>query len=268
MMNIKKNTNLKIGLLIIGTLLFFMILSLFWTPYDPYLIDEVNRLKPPSLKHILGTDQLGRDIFSRVMIASQGAFYVGLIAVFIGGIIGSFLGTISGYFSNWIDEVISKIIDAFMSIPSILFLLVFITIFGKDLKNTAISIGILNIPTFFRVSRGKVMEIKNLPYITWAKIMGIKEIKIIFSHIFPNMLSTIIVVGALSFSTAILTEASLSYLGMGVNPPQPTWGEIIYRAQEYITTNPYYAFVPGVLISLVAIGFNLLGEGIKEYIKK
>lgn len=267
-MNLSKNTNLKIGLSIIGVLFFFMILSTFWTPYNPYLIDELNRLKPPSFSHILGTDQLGRDILSRVMVASQGAFYVGFISVLIGGIIGSFLGTISGYFSNWIDEIISKIIDAFMSIPSILFLLVFITIFGKDLKNTAISIGILNIPTFFRISRSKVMEIKNLPYITWARIIGVKEIQIIFSHIFPNILSTLIVVGALSFSTAILTEASLSYLGMGANPPEPTWGEIIYRAQEYITTNPFYAFVPGVLISLVAIGFNLLGEGIKEYIKK
>ncbi|MEG0234974.1 ABC transporter permease [Cetobacterium sp.] len=267
-MNVSKNTNLKVGLSIIGVLFFFMILSIFWTPHNPYLIDELNRLKPPSFTHILGTDQLGRDILSRVMIASQGAFYVGFISVLIGGIIGSFLGTISGYFSNWIDEILSKIVDAFVSIPSILFLLVFITIFGKDLKNTAISIGILNIPTFFRISRGKVMEIKNLPYITWAKIIGVKEIQIIFSHIFPNILSTIIVVGALSFSTAILTEASLSYLGMGANPPEPTWGEIIYRAQEYITTNPFYAFVPGVLISLVAIGFNLLGEGIKEYIKK
>lgn len=267
-MNVSKNTNLKVGLSIIGVLFFFMILSIFWTPYNPYLIDELNRLKPPSFTHILGTDQLGRDILSRVMIASQGAFYVGFISVLIGGIIGSFLGTISGYFLNWIDEILSKIVDAFVSIPSILFLLVFITIFGKDLKNTAISIGILNIPTFFRISRSKVMEIKNLPYITWAKIIGVKEIQIIFSHIFPNILSTIIVVGALSFSTAILTEASLSYLGMGANPPEPTWGEIIYRAQEYITTNPFYAFVPGVLISLVAIGFNLLGEGIKEYIKK
>ncbi|MGL5777745.1 ABC transporter permease [Cetobacterium sp.] len=267
-MNVSKNINLKVGLSIIGVLFFFMILSIFWTPYNPYLIDELNRLKPPSFTHILGTDQLGRDILSRVMIASQGAFYVGFISVLIGGIIGSFLGTISGYFSNWIDEILSKIVDAFVSIPSILFLLVFITIFGKDLKNTAISIGILNIPTFFRISRSKVMEIKNLPYITWAKIIGVKEIQIIFSHIFPNILSTIIVVGALSFSTAILTEASLSYLGMGANPPEPTWGEIIYRAQEYITTNPFYAFVPGVLISLVAIGFNLLGEGIKEYIKK
>ena len=155
-----------------------------------------------------------------------------------------------------------------MSIPSSLFLLVFITGIGKDLKNTAISIGILNIPTFFRNSRSKVMKIKNLPYITWAKIIGVKEIQIIFSHIFPNILSTLIVVGALSFSTAILTEASLSYLGMGANLPEPTWGEIIYRAQEYSATNPFYAFVPGVLISLVAIGFNLLGEGIKEYIKK
>lgn len=267
-MNIKKNTNLKIGLFIVGFLFFFMLLSLFWTPYNPYLIDEVNRLKSPSFKHILGTDQLGRDIFSRIMIASQGTFYVGFISVLIGGIIGSFLGTISGYFSNWIDEIISKVIDAFMSIPSILFLLVFITIFGKEIKHTAISIGILNIPTFFRISRSKVMEIKNMPYITWAQIIGINRLKIIFSHIFPNIISVIIVVGALSFSTAILTEASLSYLGMGVNPPEPTWGEIIYRAQEYITTNPYYAFVPGVLISLVAIGFNLLGEGIKEYIKK
>lgn len=267
-MNLSKNTNLKIGLSIIGVLFFFMVLSIFWTPYNPYLINELNRLQPPSFSHILGTDQLGRDILSRVMVASQGAFYVGFVSVLIGGIIGSFFGIISGYFSNWIDEVMSKIIDAFISIPSILFLLVFITIFGKDLKNTAISIGILNIPTFFRISRSKVMEIKNLPYITWAKIIGVKETKIIFSHILPNILSTLIVVGALSFSTAILIEASLSYLGMGANPPEPTWGEIIYRAQEYIATNPFYAFVPGVLISLVAIGFNLLGEGVKEYIKK
>ncbi|MGX6592204.1 ABC transporter permease [Cetobacterium ceti] len=267
-MRIKDNTNLKIGLGIIGVLFIIMIISLFWTPYNPYDINELNRLAPPSFTHPLGTDYLGRDLLSRMMIASQSAFYVGILSVAIGGTIGTSLGVISGYFGGWIDEILSKITDAFMSIPSILFLLVIITVLGKDLQNTAISIGILNIPTFFRMSRGKVMEIKNLPYITWAKIMGVKEFRIIFIHILPNIFSTIIVIGALAFSSAILTEASLSYLGMGVNPPQPTWGEIIYRAQEFLSVNPYYAIVPGILISLVAIGFNLLGEGIKEYIRR
>ncbi|MGL4307507.1 ABC transporter permease [Cetobacterium sp. SF1] len=267
-MKIRENTNLKIGVTIIGILFVVMIISLFWTPYDPYYINELNRLQPPSFAHPLGTDYLGRDLLSRIMIASQSAFYVGVLSVAIGGTIGTSLGVISGYFGGWIDEILSKITDAFMAIPSILFLLVIITVLGKDLQNTAISIGILNIPTFFRMSRGKVMEVKNLPYITWAKIMGVKEFRIIFAHILPNIFSTIIVIGALSFSSAILTEASLSYLGMGVNPPQPTWGEIIFRAQEYLSVNPYYALVPGVLISLVAIGFNLLGEGIKDYIRR
>lgn len=267
-MTLKFNTNLKIGLSIVSIIFLMMIVSLFWTPFDPYIIDETNRLAPPSFHHLLGTDHLGRDILSRVMIASQSSFYVGVISVVIGGIIGTFLGVISGYFGGVIDMVISKITDSFMSIPSILFLLLVITVMGKDIHNTAISIGILNIPTFLRISRGKVISIKNLQYVTWAKIIGVKNLRIIFFHIFPNVLPTLIVVCALSFSTAILTEASLSYLGMGVNPPTPTWGELVFRAQDYLTSNPYYAIVPGLLISLVAVGFNLLGEGIKENIER
>lgn len=267
-MNKKMNGNMRAGLIIIGILFFMMILSLFWTPQDPYLINETNRLAMPSLENLLGTDYLGRDLLSRIMVASQGAFYVGMVSTIIGGVIGTVLGIFSGYYGGIIDAIISKITDSFLSIPSILFLLLMIVVLGKDLENTALTIGILNIPTFLRMSRGKVMEVKNFSYVTWAKIMGVNNFRMIFIHIFPNILSTIIVVAALSFSTAILTEASLSYLGMGVNPPTPSWGEIIYRAQEYLTINPYYAIVPGVLISLVAIGFNLLGEGIKEYIRR
>jgi peptide/nickel transport system permease protein len=263
-----RNYNLVIGSIIIGALFCMMVLSIFWTPYNPYLIDEANKLALPSLRHPLGTDYLGRDLLSRVMVASQTAFYVGTISILIGGSIGVFFGILSGYFGGIIDDIISKIVEGFISIPSILFLLLFIAVVGKDITNTAIAIGILNIPTFLRMSRSKTMEIKNLGYITWAKVIGVPNYRILFVHLLPNILSVIIIVGALSFSSAILVEASLSYLGMGVNPPRPSWGEIIYRAKDYILVNPCYAIVPGVLISLVAIGFNLLGEGIKESLNK
>ena len=263
-----KNYSLMVGSLIIGTLFCIMLLSIFWTPYDPYLIDETNKLALPSLKHPLGTDYLGRDLLSRVMVASQTAFYVGVISVLIGGVLGVFFGTLSGYFGGVIDIVISKIVEGFISIPSILFLLLFIAVVGKDVTNTAIAIGILNIPTFLRMSRSKTMEIKSRGYITWAKVIGVPNHRILFVHLLPNILSVVIIVGAMSFSSAILVEASLSYLGMGVNPPRPSWGEIIYRAKDYILVNPYYAVVPGILISLVAIGFNLLGEGIKENLNR
>lgn len=267
-MKILKNWNFKIGLTIVGILFLMMLVSLVWTPYNPYVINEANKLALPSLAHPLGTDYLGRDLLSRIMVASQTAFYVGVISVLIGGSIGTILGAVSGYFGGITDEVISKITEGFISIPAILFLLLFIAVLGKDITNTAVAIGILNIPTFLRMSRSRTMEIKNRGFITWAKVIGVSNRRILFVHILPNILSVIVIVAAMSFSSAILVEASLSYLGMGVKPPQPSWGEIIYRAKDYILVNPYYALVPGVLISLVAIGFNLLGEGIKEYLNK
>ncbi|MGL4935706.1 MAG: ABC transporter permease [Cetobacterium sp.] len=263
-----KNKNLYIGSLILGSLLFIMLLSFVWTPYDPYKINEFNKIAYPSYTNFLGTDYLGRDIFSRIMIASQSAFILSTIVIFMSSLIGTLIGLISGYYGGIIDTILMKIVDSIIAIPGILILLMFIAILGKSNLNTVISITILILPSIIRLTRGKVLEIKNLDYIFWAKTIGVNDFRILFVHILPNIKSTIIVNAAMKFSNVILMEAGLSYLGLGVQLPYPSWGMILSESKEFIFLNPFYSIVPGIFITLTALGFNQLGDGVKEILDK
>ena len=263
-----KNKNLYIGSFILCFLFFIMLLSFIWTPYDPYKINELNKISYPNYVNVLGTDYLGRDILSRIMIASQSAFILSVTVVFISTIIGTIIGLVSGYYGGLIDTFLMKIVDAIIAIPGILILLMFIAILGKSNINTVISISVLILPSIIRVTRAKVLEVKNLDYVSWAKTLGVSDSRILFIHILPNIKSTIIVNAAMKFSSVILMEAALSYLGLGVQLPYPSWGMILAESKEFIFLNPFYAVVPGVFITLTALGFNQLGYGIKEVFEK
>jgi peptide/nickel transport system permease protein len=260
----KKRISLYIGIIIISSLFLIMFISFFYTPYSVTEMNRLKRFSAPSVEHLLGTDNFGRDILSRIMTGSQTAFFVGFVAVSIGILFGVMIGAIAGYFGGWIDDIIMRIMDAMMAFPGILFALMFVSIFGVGIKNTIIAIGIMSIPSFARITRSGYIQHKEFEYVKNAKVKGVSNIRIIFNHILPNVLSPIIVAASMGFSTAVLSEAALSYLGLGVQPPNPSWGRMLNESQIYITLAPWYAIVPGILITLIVLGFNFLGDGVHD----
>ncbi|SHH96920.1 peptide/nickel transport system permease protein [Sporobacter termitidis DSM 10068] len=259
-----RNTNFKVGAILLCLFLILLILSLICTPYDPNKMNTQAKFQPPSFQHLLGTDNFGRDIFSRVMKGAQTVCFVGFTSVAIGLAAGFILGAVSGYLGGPADEVIMRLMDAQMAFPGIILALVLITLIGPGSVSTALALGVTAVPRFCRITRACFMQIKELDYIKAAKSRGASVPRLIACHILPNMLSPLIVTATLAFSTAILAEAGLSYLGLGIQPPQPSWGKMLFEAQAYLLTNPWYAFIPGCMITLTVLGFNLLGDGLRD----
>lgn len=260
----RNNKNFMIGFGMVAFLGLLLLLSFIYLPYDPNEMDTLNSFQGPSAAHLLGTDNFGRDIFSRIVKGSQTAFLVGFTAVAIGMAVGVILGAAAGYFQGWIDRIIMLIMDAKMAFPGVILALVFITIFGSGILNTAAALGIMAIPRFCRMTRSGFMQIKEMDYIKAARTRGASNIRIMFIHILPNVVSSLIVMASLGFSSAVLSEAGLSYLGLGIQPPDASWGKMLFEAQGYLLTNPWYAVVPGIMITIMVLGFNLLGDGIRD----
>lgn len=259
-----KNRNFKIGGTLVGIIFIMMIVSLFYTPYDPNVMDATNTFAKPSPDHLLGTDNYGRDIFSRIMKGSQLAFVIGFLAVSIGMVIGTLIGSLSGYFGKWVNELFMRLIDTQMSFPGVLIALMLVAVFGYSVKNTIIAIGIMSIPSFARITRSGFMQLKEQDFVKSAKAKGASSIRIMYRHILPNIVTPMIVTATLAFSLAIISEAALSYLGVGVQPPNPSWGTMLKEAQQFMLIVPVYAIAPGVFISMLVLGFNLLGDGIRD----
>lgn len=262
----KKNRNLQIGLFIILTLFAICIVSFFWTPYNPYETSSniADQLQGPSREHIFGTDHLGRDVLSRIMVGSQGAFFIGFSTLILAGTIGITIGLISGYLGGAVDEVLMRIVDVFMTIPGTVMLLLFVTIFGRGTEQTVIAISIMNFTAFAKMTRSQVLSIKKREHIQWAKAIGVNDIRIIFQHLLPDLAPTLLVVGAMKFSSSVMAEAGLSYLGLGIQPPEPSWGNMLTRAQSSIISSPFNAIIPGFMITLFVIGFHLLSDGLRK----
>ncbi|MDC7126575.1 MAG: ABC transporter permease [Spirochaetales bacterium] len=258
------NKNFVIGASLVMFLLLLLIYSFINLPYDPNKMDTSNTFLRPSPSHIMGTDNFGRDIFSRILKGSQSAFLVGIAAVGISMIIGVFLGAVSGYFQGWLDKIISVIMDAEMAFPGVILALIFITVFKNGIFNIAMALAIMTIPRFFRITRSGFMQIKEMDYIAAAKARGASDFRLMFLHILPNITSSLIVTASLGFSTAVLSEAGLSYLGLGIQPPDASWGKMLFEAQSYLLIQPWYAVIPGTMITLMVLGFNLLGDGIRD----
>ncbi|WP_100489033.1 ABC transporter permease [Sporolactobacillus pectinivorans] len=260
----RKNKPAIVGACIV---LFFILLAVFANFIAPQGINDQNiniRLEPPSAQHWLGTDDFGRDILSRIVFGARLSLRVGFLAVIGSIIFGTFLGVIAGYFGKIIDTVISRFFDILLAFPSILLSIAIVSVLGPSLNNALIAIAIVNIPVFGRLVRSRVLTVKEEEYVVAARSVGMGNTRIILNHILPNSFAPIIVQGTLNIATAILDAAGLGFLGMGAQPPQPEWGTMLSDSRQYITDAPWTVLFPGLAIILVVIGFNLMGDGLRD----
>lgn len=259
-----KNYNLILGKILVSMMLVFMIVGVFYAPYDPDMMDASAKFAGPSLTHLFGCDHFGRDIFSRVLKGSGTTFLVSVLALAIGGGGGTLVGALTGYFGGWMDEILMRVNDVVVSFPSILLALVFISVLGPGKYNVILALGVIFIPSFARMVRSEFISHKNMDYVKSAKVIGASHIRVIFFHIFPNTVPTLLSVFAIGFNNAVLAEAGMSYLGIGVQPPDASLGRMLYEAQTYLLRAPWGAIFPGVTIILMVLGFGLLSDGLQK----
>jgi len=240
------------------------LLSLWWTPYPVAEIDIPAKLQPPSASHWLGTDSLGRDIVSLLLVGAQNSIVVGLIAVGIGLVVGVALGCLASAKRGWVEELIMRASDFTFAFPALLSAIMLTAIYGPGLVMSIVAIGIFNIPVFARITRGAANAVWARDYITAARAAGKGPLAITWDHVLPNIASQLIVQASISFATAILAEAALSYLGLGTQPPQPSWGRMLNEAQMLMFQAPMLAVYPGVAIVLSVLGLNLMGDGLRD----
>ena len=260
----KRNRGAFVGLAI---LILFFILAIFanvFAPYDPKEQNALSALQPPSKEHLLGTDNFGRDVFSRLIYGSRASLSVGFGAVLFSMIVGVTLGLIAGYYGGIVETIIMRIVDGLLSFPALILAIALMAILGLGLQNIMIAVSVGFIGHFARVTRGDVLNIKEETYIEAAKLMGVSNFRIIRFHVLPNILSPIIVQAVLRVSAAILTESSLSFLGLGLPPPTPTWGFMIAEGRGFIVMAPWISTFPGIELFLVVFGLNLFGDGLRD----
>ena len=262
---IKKDPYMCAGVIITGIILLMIVVGLFWMPYEPTKMSAAEKLQGISFKHIMGTDNMGRDVFSRVMYGSRVTFLIALGTVFIGAFAGTLIGSLTGYYGGLFDEITMRVIDAMFAFPSILLALVIVSVFGTGWMQLLLSLGIAFIPSFARIVRGEVLRCRNTDYVESAKLQGVSDVRMIFVHILPNIKGVLASSILIGFNNAVLAEAGLSYLGVGSQPPYASLGKMLSDAQQYMFTTPSYCLCPGLVIVLMVLGFSFLGEGIRRW---
>lgn len=263
-MKIKRKYSLIVGGIITAIMVIMILVGSFYTPHDPNAIDGFNKMASPSLEHLYGTDNLGRDIFSRVLDGAGTTLFIALCVVAIGLVGGVVIGGLTGYFGGYIDSIIMRLNDVLSAFPSFLLALVVVSIAGPGKFNVIIALGILFIPSFARMVRAEFVRIKDKDYIKNARLMGASHFRIITVHILPNTYSVLMSTVAIGFNNAVLAEASMSYLGLGVQPPEASLGRMLSESQAYLMSAPWYAIFTGITIVLLVLGFSLIGDGLNR----
>lgn len=260
----KWNKYLVAGLVMTGLAVFLGVLGFFWTPYSTTAMSASEKFLHPSLRHLFGTDNFGRDIFSRVMKGMGATIAIAGMVVLFSGTLGILLGAVTGYFGGILDEAVMRVTDAVNGFPSILLALVLISLLGTGKQNVILALGIVFVPSYVRIVRSEFIRLRDADYINRARLMGVGKLRILFVHILPNIFSVFWVSVMIGFNNAILAESGMSYLGIGVQPPDASLGKMLSDAQGYLQSAPWYALAPGLTIVWVVLGFSMFSEGIRR----
>lgn len=260
----KRNYTLVCGLVLTGLLVAVIALGAVWTPCDPNAMSSAEKLLPPSWAHPFGTDNFGRDIFSRVLEGARTTLLIGLSTVAIGTVFGLLAGSLTGYYGGWVDELLMRFNDSITAFPSILLALVVVSLFGSGKYKIILTLGILFIPSFARIVRSAFARERGRDYVENARVMGAGDARILFAHILPNVRQVLLSAVAIGFNNAVLAEAGMSYLGVGVLPPDASLGRMLSESQTYLFTAPWYAICTGGFLILLILGVSLIGQGLQE----
>lgn len=258
-----RNPFLYIGGAISAVMVALIVMGYFWTPYDPTAM-VAKKFQSPSFRHLLGTDNFGRDIFSRVLDGAGTTLLIAVCVVAIGCVAGIIIGSLCGYYGGLPDLILTRVCDSITAFPSFLLALVIVSITGSGMYNIILALGILFIPSFARIVRGEYAKCRELNYIKSAKLMGVGDFRILFSHILPNTVTVLISSVTIGFNNAVLSEASMSFLGIGIQPPHASLGSMLSDSQNFLKTAPWYALGTGAVIILLILGFSLLSEGLQR----
>ena len=253
-----------VGAVIVGAVVLMAAVSYVWTPYDPTFVDASSRLLSPSWSHPFGTDKFGRDVFSQILMGSRTTLFVGFVAVGVAAAVGVPLGIVSAMAPRYVDEPLMRGSDLLLAFPALLLALMFSAVYGASTLTAMVAIGIASIPSFARVIRSGALQVMRQEYVLAARVAGRGPVAVGVRHVLPNVASLVIVQASVSFAIAVLAEAALSYLGLGTPPPTPSWGRMLQESQELLFVAPRLSVFPGAAIALAVLGFNLLGDGLRD----
>jgi len=261
---LRNNPTAMAGLIILVIMCLMAVSANWLAPYDPIRLNLSERLQPPGMAHWFGTDEMGRDILSRIMFGARISLRIGFVVIFISGGLGSVIGAVAGYYGGRIDNFIMRIMDVILSFPSLVLAMALAAAMGPSLNNAIMAVAFVMIPKFARLVRGEALSVKEMPFIAAARVSGARNRWIIANHILPNCLNSVIVLGTLTLGDTILIAASLSFIGLGAQPPTPEWGAMISVGRKYLMDQWWYATFPGMFILTTVIGFNILGDALRD----
>ena len=254
----------RTGVVLTALMALLAVVGVFWTPYSPTAMNGAAKFSPPSWQHLFGTDNFGRDIFSRVMCGMGTTFFIALCTILVGALVGVLVGALTGYFGGWVDEALMRLNDALTAFPSILLALVFIAMLGFGKYNVILALGVAFVPSYARVVRAEFARHREMTYVRSAQLMGAAHSRVMFRHILPNTYAVLLPTLVIGFNNAVLAEASMSYLGIGVKAPDVSLGYMLSESQSYMMTAPWYVLCTGSVIVLLILGVSLIGEGLQE----
>lgn len=259
-----RNRLAQVGTLIVACLLLASFLAPWLAPYDPLKIDLIATYQSPSSRHLFGTDELGRDIVSRVLYGSRTSLLIAVVGVFIALGLGLIIGPVSGYFGGLLDRLLMRLVDILSAFPSIILAILIISIAGTGIASTMVAIGVSSVPTFARLARGSTISLRNEDFVLAAQAVGATNARLLRTHIVPNLMTPLIVQSTLRLSTMVLTAAGLSFIGLGVQPPNPELGTMMSEARSALRSAPHAIMFPGIVLMLIVLGFNIFGDGLRD----